>query len=437
MKKWGALGAAFLTAAVVSLPAQAATRIEFMFPAAVQGNLAAEMQKIVDKFNGSHKGIHVDAVFSGGYGATLTKSTSAARVGRPPAVALESANFIADLAINGMIQPLTPFIRKTGADKRQFMQQFWPALRANAQVNGAVYALPFQNSTPVLYYNKTMFKAAGLNPAQPPDNWAEWVKDARRLTDAGKGQWGLIIPSSNGSYLAWLLQALSMANGGQFYNTAFPGEVYLNQPSVVGAMRFWRDLTGRYGVMPKGVTGAKAGTAQFLSGKVGMIVLSTGALSYIRSHATRFKLGVAFVPGNVRRAVPIGGGSLVMFRKISEKQRKAAWTFMQWMEKPAQLGRWSRFTGYFAPTRAAYDVPRMQAYLKQHPSASVAMHQLKYAKSWFAPYKVLEIRRHLVNNMQAVLTGRMKPAEAASRTQKQARQILAPYVAHAQHRSVE
>lgn len=437
MKRWCALGAVMVTAAVASLPAQAATRIEFMFPAAVQGNLANQMQKIVDKFNHSHSDIHVNAVFSGGYGQTLTKSTSAARVGRPPAVALESANFIADLAINGMIQPLTPFITKTGLQPRQYMQRYWRALRANAQVNGTVYALPFQNSTPVLYYNKTLFKAAGLNSAKAPNNWAQWVKDAKRITNAKKGQWGLIIPSSNGSYLAWLLQALSMANGGQFYNTAFPGEVYLDQPSVVGAMRFWRDLAGRYGVMPRGVTDAKAGTAQFLSGKVGMIVLSTGALGYIRSHATRFKLGVAFVPGNVRRAVPIGGGSLVMFKKISARRRKAAWIFMQWMEKPAQLGRWSRFTGYFAPTKAAYQVPTMQTYLHQHPSASVALHQLKFAKSWFAPYNVLEIRRGLVNNMQAVLTGRMKPAVAARRSQKQAQQILAPYVAHAQHSSVE
>jgi len=76
-------------------------------------------------------------------------------------------------------------------------------------------------------------------------------------------------------------------------------------------------------------------------------------------------------------------------------------------------------------------------YLKQHPSAAVALHQLKYAKSWFAPYKVLEIRRALVNNMQAVLTGHMRPAAAAHKAQQQAQQILAPYVAHAQHRAVQ
>jgi len=336
------MGAAVLMAAVLVLPAQAATNIQFMFPAAVQGNLAAQMQKIVDQFNRHHPGIHVDAVFSGGYGQTLTKSTSAARVGKPPAVALESANFISDLAINGMIQPLSPLLKQAGHKPRQYMQNYWAALRPNAMVRGTVYALPFQNSTPVLYYNKALFKAAGLDAENPPQTWPQWVKDAKRLTDTKAGHWGLIIPSSNGSYLAWLLQSLSMANGGQFYNTVFPGEVYLDQPSVIGAMRFWRDLTQRYAVMPKGVTTAKAGTAEFLSGKVGMIVLSTGALGYIRSHASHFPLGVAFVPGNVRRAVPIGGGSLVMFKGISADAKKAAWTFMQWMEKPAQLARISQ-----------------------------------------------------------------------------------------------
>ena len=429
MKTIGRIGAGLVMALSLSAAAHAATNVEFMFPAAVQGNLSAEMQRIVDRFNRTHPGIHVSAVFAGSYGGTLTKSMSAARVGRPPAVALESANFIPNLAINGFIQDLEPFIRQDGGTPGSYMKAYWPALRPNAMLNGVVYALPFQNSTPVLYYNKSLFKAAGLDPAKPPATWGQWVDAAKRLTKHSDSRWGLIIPTNNGSYLMWLLQSLAMANGGQVYNTAFPGEVYLNQPSVVGAIRFWKDLAGQYGVMPSGVTDASAGTAQFLAGKVGMIVLSTGSLGYIRSHA-KFPLGVAFVPGHVRKAVPIGGGSLVMFKGLSPETRKAAWTFMQWMEQPAQLGRWSRFTGYFAPREAVYSTPQMRQYLQQNPTAKVALAQLKYAHAWFAPYNVLEIRQAVVNNVQSVMTGQMSPEQAASKSQSAAERILRPYVSH-------
>ena len=420
----GRIGAAAAFALSMTTAANAATNIEFMFPAAVQGNLSSEMQHIVDEFNNTHADIHVSAVFSGSYGETLTKSMSAARVGRPPAVALESANFIPNLAINGFIENLGPYISMDGSQPEVYMQAFWPALRPNAMLNGIVYALPFQNSTPVLYYNKSLFKTAGLDPEKPPKNWSEWIADAKRLTNKQAGHWGVIIPTSNGSYLMWLLQSLAMANGGQVYNTAYPGEVYLNQPSVVDAIRFWKNLSDKYEVMPKGVTAAGAGTAEFLAGKVGMIVLSTGSLGYIRSHA-KFPLGVAFVPGHVRNAVPIGGGSLVMFKGLSPATRKAAWTFMQWMQEPTQLGRWSRFTGYFAPREAVYGTPEMKQYLAQNATAKVALEQLKYAHAWFAPYNVLEIRQAVVNNVQAVMTGQMSVEDAALKSQQAAEKILA------------
>ncbi len=46
-------------------------------------------------------------------------------------------------------------------------KEFWPAMHKNAQVMGTTYAIPFHNSTPILYYNKTMFDQAGIKTAAP------------------------------------------------------------------------------------------------------------------------------------------------------------------------------------------------------------------------------------------------------------------------------
>ena len=93
-----------------------------------------------------------------------------------------SANYLRDYAINKEAISLNPLIEKDGSTAQAFMDQFWPALRPNAVEAGQVMGVPFQNSTPVLYYNVDAFKEAGLDPDKPPATWDEWVDAAKKLT---------------------------------------------------------------------------------------------------------------------------------------------------------------------------------------------------------------------------------------------------------------
>ena len=92
----------------------------------------------------------------------------------------------------------------------------------NSQTGGKTWGIPFQRSTIVLYYNKEMFKEAGLDPNQPPANWKEMLEYAQKLTKrdaSGKvTQWGVQIPSSGFPY--WLFQALAIENGANLMNAA-------------------------------------------------------------------------------------------------------------------------------------------------------------------------------------------------------------------------
>jgi ABC-type glycerol-3-phosphate transport system substrate-binding protein len=82
---------------------------------------------------------------------------------------------------------------------------------------------------------------------------------------------------------------------------------------------------------------------------------------------------VAFMPRNLRNAAPIGGASLILPKGNTSERQAAAWTLIGWLTSPEIAGEWSRFTGYFAPRRAAYDLPEMKDYLQQHPDAKVAL----------------------------------------------------------------
>ena len=95
-----------LCAGLIASSAGAAERIEFMFPAPVQGKLSREMQKLVKEFNSSQSDVEVVGVFTGSYDETKVKSQAAAEAGKPPAVVLMSANFATELAMNDLIVPM-------------------------------------------------------------------------------------------------------------------------------------------------------------------------------------------------------------------------------------------------------------------------------------------------------------------------------------------
>ena len=407
-----------------------ATDIDYFFPVPVDGALAKEMTRLIGVFNESHKDITVKPVYTGSYDETSIKARSAAKAGKPPAVVLMSANFVAEFKVNNEIEPLDSFATADGETADQYMNRFFTAVQPNARFDGKIWALPYQNSTPLVYYNADQFKEAGLDPDNFPKTWAEFVEAAKKLTvrDGDKiKRYGFMMPQSY-DYLGWLMESFDMANGGQYYNTDFPGEVYYNTPTMLGAVTFVDNLAHKHKVMPDSVQDAKSVSTAFLAGQASMVTLSTGSLSSIRNGA-KFNYKVAFLPSNVRNAVPIGGASLIMFKGLSDDQKKAAWTLMSWLTSPEINGSWSRFTGYFAPNKQAYDLPEMKTFISEHPDAKVALDQLQYAKPWFATIPTVPVRKALEDQVQAVINGKTTPKEAIVAAQTKADELMAPYIA--------
>src|ERR1700677_2099564 len=172
------LAACLLTGGV----AEAATDIDLFFPVPVQGKLANEMQRLVQVSNKDHIDIHVTPVYSGSYDDTNLKTHAAIQAGKPPAAVIMSANFVREYVINDEIVDLDGLIRKDRQTPDAFIDQFCPALKLNATEQGHVYGVPFQNSTPLLYYSVDAFKDAGLDPDHPPVTWQDWIDDLKKLT---------------------------------------------------------------------------------------------------------------------------------------------------------------------------------------------------------------------------------------------------------------
>ena len=270
-----ALGAAFAfpAAAALSTAAPAAgppTEIELFFPVPVQGMLANKMRELIDRFNAQHPDIKVTAVYTGSYDDTNLKTRAAIKAGRPPGAVIMSANFVREYVINDEVDPFDPLIEKAGKTPDAFMDEFWPALKSNAMIGRRVYGIPFQNSTPLLYYNVAAFTEAGLDPDRPPATWADWIAAAKKLAKTEDGQaqrWGLMFPGTY-DYCGWIVSGLTMSNGGQYFNHDYGGEVYYTAPSALGALTLLDTMVNRLKVIPPGVSDANACTSAFFGATV-------------------------------------------------------------------------------------------------------------------------------------------------------------------------
>lgn len=419
---------AVTAAAAVTHAAFAADPIEIdlFFPVPVQGKLADKMKELIDRFNTQHTDIKATAVYTGSYDDTNLKTRAAIKAGKPPAVVIMSANFVREYVINGDVDPFDPLIEKDGKTAASYFDNFWPALKPNAVVDGKVFGIPYQNSTPLMYYSVDAFKDAGLDPEKPPETWADWLDAAKKLTKADGSRWGIMFPGTY-DYCGWLTSAFVMQNGGQYYNHDYGGEVYYNAPSSLGALTMLDTLVNKAKVMPPGVSDANACTSAFFAGRLGMMLLSTGSLSFVRDNM-KSPYKVAFLPKAIRNAAPIGGASLILPKGNAPERQAAAWTLINWLVSPETAGEWSRFTGYFSPRKAAYDLPEMQKFMADHPDAKIALDQLKFAVPWFDTFNTVAVRKAMEDQVQAIFSGKVTPADAVVAAQKAAEELLKPYV---------
>ncbi|NYT37915.1 ABC transporter substrate-binding protein [Allopusillimonas soli] len=417
-----------IASALCTLPgwSQAApVELEFYYPVAVGGPITKIVDGMVDEFEQSHPDIKIKSIYAGTYQDSVAKALTAYKGGHAPQLAVLLSTDMFTLIDEGAIMPFDP-LTKTD-DDRKWLDGFYKAFMANSQTGGKTWGIPFQRSTIVMYYNKDLFKEAGLDPDKAPGTWDELVQMAGKLTkrDASGNvtQWGLEIPSSSFAY--WLFQALTTPNDAMLMNQD-GNEVYLDKPAVIEALQFWHDLAYKHKIMPTGTIGWGTTPKDFLVGKTAIMWTTTGNLTNVRKNA-KFDFGVAPMPKAKRGGSPTGGGNFYLFKSATPAQQEAAYTFVKWMTSPENAAAWSIATGYVATSPAAWETDKMKAYVKEVPQAVVARDQLAVSVAEFSTHDNQRVTKLLDDNIQAVLTNAKTPAEAMKAAQSGADRLLRGY----------
>ena len=318
------------------------------------------------------------------------------------------------------IIPLDDYI---ASDEGLDIDDFFEAFMANNIADDQVWSIPWQRSTPILYYNKDAYAEVGLDPDTPPATWDELVEFGKQLVVSDGDnvtRWGVEVPTSFWIYANFAIQA------GQHIGSLGddPCAVYLDTPEAIEALAFLRRLQTE-GIMPDGAVAWGTAPADFIAGASAMIYHSTGSLSTLLANSP-IEVGTAFMPaGEAGYGANVGGGNYYIMKDIDEERQDAAWEFIRWMVRPEQIGQWGIDSGYVAPRNAAWEVDPLMSYAAEVPQASTARYQLEFAvKEFPATYGGQEIQVITTQAIEAVNTGELSPEEAAAVAQERANDVL-------------
>jgi len=409
------------TDAASTSPAPTLQVLRFYFPVGVAGPLAQKMATLVDEFNASQKQISVEAIYTGDYVQTFQKALTAHIGGNPPDLALITTADVWSLRDAKAIMALDSLIAESGG--RAFLDQFHEGFLGDVRYAGKIWGLPFQKSTPVFYWNKSIFQEVGLDPEKAPQDWAELVATANKVAIIEGGatkRWGVEIPTDQ-----WLMSAFILQNGGKV-NNDLGTQTFLDSKEAVEALQFLADLANVHKVMPaKRLFGDSA--QDFVTGQTAMMYNSPGSLTFVRNSA-KFPFGVAPLPAGKKRISPTGGGQLLLFDKVPTARKQAAWKFATWLTSKENSARWMAETGYVAVRKSATEVPVLAKYLADLPQAQILFEAVKYAQPEApATHDGRKIAQLMTGALEQALAGKATPEAVLKDAQAKAAQLLAQF----------
>jgi sn-glycerol 3-phosphate transport system substrate-binding protein len=370
-----ALGGALFAGA--SHAAFAVTEIQFWH--AMEAALGERVNDIAAQFNASQSDYKIVPVFKGTYDQTLAAGIAAYRSGNAPAILqVYEVGTATMMQAKKAVLPVSDVFKQAGVPLDQ--KAFVPSIASyySDAKTGQLVSMPFNSSTPVLYYNKDAFKKAGLDPNQPPKTWDEVAADAAKLKAAG-----LSCGFTTG-WQGWIqLEEYSAWHGAPYAseNNGFDGTnavLEFNKPLQIAHIQFLQNMV-------------KAGTftyvgrkdeavSKFYSGDCGIAMNSSGSLATIRKYA-KFDIGTGMMPydpsvkGAPQNAI-IGGASLWVLAGKDPNVYKGVAKFLAYLSSAPVAAKWHQDTGYLPVTTAAYDLTRQQGFYDKNPGSDTAIKQM-------------------------------------------------------------
>lgn len=361
-------------------PAVAATEIYWWH--AMGGALGESVNGLAERFNQSQSDYVVVPVYKGNYTETMTGAIAAFRARKHPhIVQVFEVGTATMMAAEGAVYPVYQLMQDM---QEPFDQSRYIAAVAGyyATPEGNMLSLPFNSSTPVLYYNKDAFRKAGLDPEKPPRTWPELAKVSRTLIQAGAVKYGFTVGWQSWvlveNFSAWHnLPIGTLSNGFDGLNTEFS----INTPQHAAHLQAIADWQKEN--IFKYAGRRSEPNPLFIAGECAFLMNSSASTAGIQRGAT-FDFGISFLPywpnisGAPQNSI-IGGATLWVLKGHKTEEYKGVARFMTFLSRPEIQADFHQSTGYVPITSEAYELSRSQGFYDANAGADIAIKQLNYA----------------------------------------------------------
>ncbi|MEP1932202.1 MAG: extracellular solute-binding protein [Roseibium sp.] len=394
---------------------------------AMGGRLGEVVVDISNGYNESQDACKITPVFKGTYEETLTSGIAAFRAGEQPNILqVFDAGAATIIGAKGATIPAQEILENAGVEFN--IEDYIEGVRNfYADSDGKMIGMPFNSSTPILYYNEDALKKAGV---EAPKTWEDFQAIAPKLKDAG------YVPLAQ-SHLPWIFTEnfksrhnLQFATNNNGYEGAKGTELVFGEPikNHFTAVKGWLDdgLFGYYG------TGWGDNQTPFNEGKVAMWLGSSGSFGGI-SKTVEFPFSATYLPywdavDGAGTGTFIGGAALFSMAGKPDEENKCVASFFQYLTSPEVQYMWHKETGYVPITNAAYELAKKDGHYDRAPAAEVGIKQLTLpGGEWTKGYRMgfyVQIRDVMNREYGKIMSGEASVEDAFKAIEEEGNKLL-------------
>ena len=319
---------------------------------------------LVDGFNKAQDKYEVVPSMVGDYPTANTKIVAAINAKNTPVMFQAEIGVFPNLAEKDTLADLSRFDKTLDP---AFVKDFFPAVWNYGVYDGKRYGLPWNSSTPVLFYNANQMRAKGL---KPPTTWAEFATVAKALTSRTSKGFIAIADS-------WQFEQMVLSRGGNVVTS--DGKPNFTSKEVIEALQFLQDLVKSGNAVPRSLGEAQFAILDFVRTKAYMAIASIANWPDILPYSVAFDLGAAPLPKGTRTIVPFGGAQLVVMKNSSDPEQAGAYEFWKYLMKIESIVTWTKASYYVPVRRSALKL--LEDWYKENPYRKTAFEQFDEAVS--------------------------------------------------------
>ncbi|HEY3066650.1 MAG TPA: sn-glycerol-3-phosphate ABC transporter substrate-binding protein UgpB [Methylomirabilota bacterium] len=378
--RWRVVAAVVLVACAVSLPAPVFAKTDLQWWHALQLVLGERVNEIAAKFNASQNDYEVKAIFKGSYPETLNAAIAAYRAKQAPHIVQVYEVGTQTMLSSGAVYPVFQLMKDNNVaiDWNDII----PPVKTYYSTGGNLSSMAFNSSTPILYYNKDLFKKAGL-PDKPPATWDEVEAMAKKIVAAG-GKCG-----ASAAWPSWtLVENMHTWHDQPFadHNNGFDGlatTLKINGNLGVKSMEMlargvkegWFTYNGRL----------NKAEANMGAGECGIFLSSSAFMGNLARQAEgKFTWGTGFLPrlaGFPQGNSTIGGATLWVMKGAKPEEYRGVAQFFKYLASTENQAWWATVTGYLPLTNAAVKAMEASGAYEKNPNLKTAVNQMNAGKT--------------------------------------------------------